>query len=292
MGIPARVLIVAGSDPIAGAGAQADLKVMSAFGVYGMTAITAITVQDTRRVARVEPVSAGLVVEQMRACLEEIGADCIKLGMLATRETVEAVAELLSAYPEIPVVADPVLAGTGGGRLLEPEALESYRRGVVARATVLTPNLPEAAALTGLRVTGLEEMKRAAERLRALGARHVWLTGGHLEGEWLSDWLDCGEQTRRFEDRRLSGPGFHGTGCVLASAIAAGVARGWPVMEAVERGRRWLRESMVQSVALGKGQRLLWRHDRGDHDSTEEERGLRDSSPGGAEDRITGAAER
>ncbi|MBF0341320.1 MAG: bifunctional hydroxymethylpyrimidine kinase/phosphomethylpyrimidine kinase [Magnetococcales bacterium] len=254
-----RVLIVAGSDPVAGAGMQADLKVATAFGVYAMTAVTAITVQDTRRVHRVVPLAPELVAGQMRVCLEEIGADCIKLGMLGNRAITRAVAQVLREHPRVPVVADPVLAGTQGGILLEPGGLEAYREELLPRVTLLTPNLPEAAALTGLTVTALEQMRTSARELRRAGAGAVLVKGGHLEGEVLHDWLDAGEQTRLFTDRRLSGPGFHGTGCVLASAIAAGLARGVPLDQAVADGRVWLRGAMEQSLALGTGQRLLWR---------------------------------
>ncbi|MBF0190093.1 MAG: bifunctional hydroxymethylpyrimidine kinase/phosphomethylpyrimidine kinase [Magnetococcales bacterium] len=255
----ARVLIVAGSDPVAGAGIQADLKVVTAWGVYGMTAITAITVQDTGSVFRVAPLPAELVIAQMRACLEDIGADCIKLGMLATGEITRAVAGLLAAYPDIPLVADPVLAGTGGGILLEPGGLESYQKELLPRVTLLTPNLPEAAALTGRSVTTMDQMQAAARQLRGMGAGAVLLKGGHLDGEMASDWLETGTERRLFQDRRLPGPGFHGTGCTLASAIAAGLAKGLSVVEAVTAGRLWLRDAMEHSLSLGAGQKLLWR---------------------------------
>ncbi|MEO5345570.1 MAG: bifunctional hydroxymethylpyrimidine kinase/phosphomethylpyrimidine kinase [Magnetococcus sp. YQC-9] len=259
----ARVLIVAGSDPVAGAGLQADLKVVTALGGYAMTAVTAITVQDTRSVKRVVPLDPLLVAEQMRACLEEIGADGIKLGMLANRAITQAVAEVLTDYPEIPLVADPVLAGTGGGILLEAGGLDCYRETLMPRVTLLTPNLPEAAALTGLVVESPEGMQRAASELRRLGAGAVLVKGGHLEGEVARDWLESAAGGCWFEDARLPGSGFHGTGCTLASAIATGLAQGMEMVAAIERGRAWLRAAMVGSLALGGGQRLLWGGDGG-----------------------------
>ncbi|MBF0163930.1 MAG: bifunctional hydroxymethylpyrimidine kinase/phosphomethylpyrimidine kinase [Magnetococcales bacterium] len=254
----ARVLIVAGSDPVAGAGLQADLKVVTALGGYAMTVVTAITVQDTRAVARVLPLEPELVAEQMRACLADIGADCVKLGMLANRAIVRAVVEVLADHPGLPLVADPVLAGTGGGILLEAGGLESYRTDLLPRVTLLTPNLPEAAALTGLTVASPEQMQRAAQALRELGAGAVLLKGGHLAGDMARDWLESDTACRWFEDPRLPGPGFHGTGCTLASAIATGLAQGLGLEAAVLRGRAWLREAMIGSLALGGGQHLLW----------------------------------
>lgn len=251
-------MIVAGSDPVAGAGLQGDLKVVTALGGYAMTAVTAITVQDTRAVGDVAPLDPELVAAQMRACLADVGADCVKLGMLANRAIVRAVVAVLADHPGLPLVADPVLAGTGGGILLEAGGLEQYRKELLPRVTLLTPNLPEAAALTGLTVETPEQMREAARALRDLGAGAVLLKGGHLAGGMARDWLESDTARRWFEDARLPGTGFHGTGCTLASAIATGLAQGLGLEEAIERGRAWLRAAMVGSLALGGGQRLLW----------------------------------
>ncbi|MBF0294151.1 MAG: bifunctional hydroxymethylpyrimidine kinase/phosphomethylpyrimidine kinase [Magnetococcales bacterium] len=253
----ARVLIVAGSDPVAGAGLQADLKTVTALGGYGMTVVTAITVQDTRAVTSVHPLPAELVAAQMRACLQDVGADCVKLGMLATGEIVAAVTGVLEAYPSIPVVADPVLAGTGGGTLLDERGREWLLRCLLPRVALLTPNLPESARLTGIPVDDLDGMRRAAAMLLAAGAGAVLIKGGHLPGEDLVDLLleQTGEQT--FHSQRLPGSGFHGTGCVLASAIATGLAMGRSLPEAVAAGRAHLRRAMERAQAMGRGQRLL-----------------------------------
>ncbi|MBF0417292.1 MAG: bifunctional hydroxymethylpyrimidine kinase/phosphomethylpyrimidine kinase, partial [Magnetococcales bacterium] len=250
--------IVAGSDPVAGAGLQADLKVVTALGGYAMTVVTAITVQQTCAVSRVVPLEPELVAEQLRACLSDIGADCVKLGMLANQSIVQAVVEVLAAYPELPLVADPVLAGTGGGILLEAGGLACYRERLLPRVTLLTPNLPEAAALTGLEVRTPAQMQAAARALRGFGAQAVLVKGGHLEGGAVRDWLESDAGCGWFEDARLPGPGFHGTGCTLASAIATGLAQGMTLEAAVTHGRAWLRAAMIGSLALGRGQRLLW----------------------------------
>ncbi|MBF0180453.1 MAG: bifunctional hydroxymethylpyrimidine kinase/phosphomethylpyrimidine kinase [Magnetococcales bacterium] len=253
----ARVLIVAGSDPVAGAGLQADLKTVTALGGHGMTVVTAITVQDTSAVTGVHPVPAELVAEQMRACLQDVGADCVKLGMLATGEIVAAVVGVLEGYPAIPVVADPVLAGTGGGTLLDARGREWFLRALVPRVALLTPNLPEAARLTGVAVDDLDGMREAASLLLDAGAGAVLIKGGHLPGEELIDLLVDRTGEKTFHASRLPGPGFHGTGCVLASAIATGLAMGRSMPEAVTEGRAHLRAAMTRARALGKGQWLL-----------------------------------
>ncbi len=252
-----RVLIVAGSDPIGGAGLQADLKTVTALGGYGMTAVTAITVQDSAQIFRVVPLPAELVAHQMRVCLHDIHADCIKLGMLATQEIVAAVIEVLNEFPQIPVVADPVLSGTGGGILLESGGRDLLITQLLPRITLLTPNLPEAAALSGVPVTSVVEMQPAACALMALGAKGVLITGGHLSGHTLTDLLALEGACHRFNTSRLPGTGFHGTGCTLASAIATSVAMGTPWLEAVKAGRLYVRKAIKKSVALGQGQRLL-----------------------------------
>lgn len=254
---PGRVLIVAGSDPTAGAGLQADLKTVTRMGGYGMTAVTAITVQNTQTVFSIFPVAGALVAHQMRVCLEDIGADCIKLGMLANQEIVEAVHGVLTEFPHIPVVADPVLTGTGGGILLEPQSHAFYIKHLLPRITLLTPNLPEAAALTGLPVTTLDEMRRAAHRLIEMGAKAALITGGHLPGDIITDFLHTPDEKHEFTAARILGPGFHGTGCVLASAIATTLATGGSLHESVTMGRMYVRGAIKKSLTLGKGQRLL-----------------------------------
>ncbi|MBF0183750.1 MAG: bifunctional hydroxymethylpyrimidine kinase/phosphomethylpyrimidine kinase [Magnetococcales bacterium] len=258
IGRPAIVLAVAGSDPTAGAGLQADLKTITALGGYGLTAVTAITVQDTRQVYRVVPLPGDLVAQQMQRCLAELPVDAIKLGMLASREIVLAVAALLTAWPHIPVVADPVLAGTGGGTLLDAGGREALLEQLLPRITLLTPNLPEAVALSGLPVTCQAEREEAIRQLAQRSGQAVLLKGGHAEGAMISDLLWDGRQFFSFTHARLAGGPFHGTGCTLAAAIALYLAQGQTLTAAVQKGQQWVREGMQGSLALGKGQRLLF----------------------------------
>jgi hydroxymethylpyrimidine/phosphomethylpyrimidine kinase len=252
-----KILVVAGSDPTAGAGLQADLKTITALGGYAMTVVTAVTVQDTRVVKEVKPLSADLVVRQMAACLNDIGADTVKLGMLATSEIVQGVAEQLAAHPHIPVIADPVLAGTGGGRLLDGPGQAKFMNLLLPHIDLITPNGPEAQALTGLPVGNRQEQEAAAKRLAESGCG-VLLTGGHLPGELITDLLvETTGSVHPFHSRRIEGIGFHGTGCTLASAIAVGMARGIPLHAAVESALAYVGRAMAGSLALGQGQRLL-----------------------------------
>jgi hydroxymethylpyrimidine/phosphomethylpyrimidine kinase len=252
-----KILIVAGSDPTAGAGVQADLKTVTALGGYAMTVISAITVQDTNKVFKVKPMPADLVAQQMAICLADIGADAIKLGMLATSEIVEAVAGQLAAHPDIPVIADPVLAGTGGGELLDGLGRDKFMDLLLPHIDLITPNGPEAQTLTGLPVGNQQEQEQAARKLAEYGCG-VLLTGGHLPGEKIVDLLlDKAGNLHPFISQRLEGATFHGTGCTLASAIAVDMARGIPHHKGVKSALAYLNKAMVGSLALGSGQRLL-----------------------------------
>lgn len=257
---PPVILVVAGSDPVAGAGLQADLKAITALGGYAATAVTAITVQDSQRVYQVHPLPARQVVDQMRVCLADLPVDAIKLGMLATRETLLAVAEVLRDWPRIPVVADPVLAGTQGGTLLESTGHHPFLEVLLPLLTLLTPNLPEAEILTGLTLRSLAERERAARHLAQGTRAAILIKGGHGQGEQLTDLLWHNGCVRLFTHTRLPGPGFHGTGCTLASAIAVALAQGKEMAEAVEAGIAYMRRAMATSLSLGKGQNLFNPH--------------------------------
>lgn len=250
-----RILTVAGSDPTCGAGLQADLQTITALGGWPMTAVTAITVQDSARVYQITPLPPELVAQQMRACLEDMGADAIKLGMLANQAIVEAVATVLADHPHLPVVADPVLAGTGGGILLEKQAMASYTRRLSPLLTLLTPNLAEAGHLTGRAVHNKEEMMRAASQLAAAGPA-VLVTGGHLEGEQVWDLLYHQGQHHWFANQRLPMGQVHGTGCTLATAAAVALARGMDLATATATAIAFTRKSIENSILLGKGQRM------------------------------------
>ena len=249
-----RVLIVAGSDSGGGAGIQADLKAVTALSAYGATAITALTAQNTRGVFGVHAVPPAFVAQQMELVLEDIGADAIKTGMLHSAEVIEVVRGTLDRLaPGVPLVVDPVMVAKGGAALLERQAEGALRERLVPRATLITPNLPEAEALLGARIEGVDGMRRAAEALLRLGPGAVLLKGGHAEGETVVDVLRSAEGERIFEDARIATRSTHGTGCTLASAIAAGLAQGLGLEEAVARARRYLRAAILSAPGLGSG---------------------------------------
>ncbi len=254
-----RVLIVAGSDSGGGAGIQADIKTVTALGGYAMTAITALTAQNTQGVFSIHDVPADFVAEQMRVVLSDIGADCIKVGMLHTPDVIEAVCDVLEAEAaagdrRIPIVVDPVMVAKGGQSLLAPEAMASLKARMIPLADVLTPNVAEAEALTGLKVRGPGDAGPAARKLAAAGAGAVLLKGGHLPGETVIDILAMdGEIVEVFESPRIDTPHTHGTGCTLASATATGLAQGMAVRDAVARARRYVHEAIRTAPGLGHG---------------------------------------
>ncbi|MGH8658477.1 MAG: bifunctional hydroxymethylpyrimidine kinase/phosphomethylpyrimidine kinase [Gammaproteobacteria bacterium] len=250
-----RVLLVGGSDPGGGAGIQADVKAVTALGGYAATAITALTVQDTRAVYEIMPVPAGFMLRQLRAVLDDIGADCLKTGMLVSANVVDALCDELSErYSDIPLVVDPVMAAKDGQRLLDMDGCAVLKDRLIPRAAVLTPNVPEAEYLTGLSITKLAEVKVAAKSLLGLGAGAVLITGGHLAGEHVSDVLLTESEEHVFTAPRIPTRHTHGTGCTLASAIAAGIAQGLPLISAVERAKAYVLHALRHAPGLGQGQ--------------------------------------
>ena len=248
-----RVLIIAGSDSGGGAGLQADLKTVTALGGYAATAGTAVTVQNTLGVTGVLPVPADMVTAQARAVLDDIGADALKTGMLGDIAMVETVAAILDSAVGIPAVVDPVMTAKGGAALLATDAMDAVRRLMVPRARLLTPNVPEAEALTGLGITNLDDQRRAGEALLALGARAVLMKGGHLHGERVTDLLLTPQGETLFESARLETRHTHGTGCTLASACAAGLAQGLTLEAAVARAWAYVQEAIARAPGLGRG---------------------------------------
>jgi hydroxymethylpyrimidine/phosphomethylpyrimidine kinase len=249
-----RVLICAGSDSGGGAGIQADIKAVTALGGYAMTAITALTAQNTLGVHAVQGVPPAFIREQIRVVLEDLGADCIKTGMLADSPTIEAVCDALAAHGRsIPLVADPVMVAKGGHPLLAPDAVETLTRRLLPLATILTPNLPEAEVLCGGPIRDLAAMHAAAGRLLALGVPAVLLKGGHLDGPVVTDLLATAEGIAVFESPRVATRHTHGTGCTLASAIAAGLAQGLALPAAVGRARAYVRAAMLAAPGFGRG---------------------------------------
>ena len=249
-----RVLVVAGSDSGGGAGLQADLKTIMALGGYGATAVTALTAQNTLGVQDVLPVPAAFVAAQMRSVLEDIGADCIKTGMLHDAEVIGTVAEVLRAgAPGVPAVVDPVMVAQSGDPLLRRDAVEALRDELLPLAALVTPNVPEAEMLTGRSIGSADDLAQAGRELRALGCRAVLMKGGHLEGGTVVDVLVTGEGTEPMHWPRVDTRCDHGTGCTLASAVATGLALGFPVAEAVRRGRAFLQRALETARPLGGG---------------------------------------
>ena len=250
----AVALTIAGSDCSGGAGIQADLKTFSAFGVYGASVITALTAQNTRGVSAVEPVAASFVVAQIEAVLGDLAAGAIKTGMLANAGIVEAVAGALRSGPACPLVVDPVMVATSGDILLAPDAVDAVKRALVPLATIITPNLAEAACLLGVSVAGSEAQAVAqAKALLALGCEAVLVKGGHGSGEAAVDILCDSAGIERFARPRIDTPHTHGTGCTLSAAIAALMAQGAGLREAVGRAKTFVWEALAHGRALGIG---------------------------------------
>jgi hydroxymethylpyrimidine/phosphomethylpyrimidine kinase len=250
-----RVLVVAGSDSGGGAGIQADIKTVTALGGYAATAITALTAQNTQGVFGVHAVPVDFVQTQMRLVIDDIGADCVKTGMLHSAEVIRAVVEVLQErIPGVPLVVDPVMVAKGGEPLLQPAAVDAVRAVLLPRASVITPNLPEAETLLGRKIAGAEDMPRAAQALLALGPKAVLLKGGHLPGDRITDVLAvAGGSGRTFSNPRIDTRHTHGTGCTLASAIATGLAQNMALVEAVERARDYVLEAIRGAPGYGKG---------------------------------------
>jgi len=247
-----RVLIIAGSDSGGGAGIQADIKTVTMLGGYAATAVTAVTVQNTLGVAGIHSIPPGIVEGQIKAVLDDIGADAIKIGMLGDAVTIEAVARALAGV-SLPIVLDPVMVAKGGARLLQDDAVAALVRLLLPRATLLTPNVPELEVLSGINVTDEADMLLAAQELLAAGPGAVLAKGGHMEGERVVDWLVTHNSQLRFEAPRVSTRHNHGTGCTLSSAIAAGLAAGLPLAVAVERARAYLLSALTAAPGLGQG---------------------------------------
>ncbi len=249
-------LTIAGSDSSGGAGIQADLKTMSALGVYGMSVITAITAQNTKGVTGVHPIPSEMVGMQLEAVLSDIHTDAIKLGMLHNKACVEEVIKAIDRYSIERVVLDPVMISTSGHRLIEEECISYIQNELFLRATIVTPNTDEAQFLTGIAVDDLLGIYSAGEELIARGCRAVLMKGGHLKAEKMTDVLfqrDC--KPIVFVDEYIETPNTHGTGCTLSSAIASFLALGDELAVAVERAKRYISCAIVEGadVELGSG---------------------------------------
>ena len=247
-----RALTIAGSDSGGGAGIQADLKTFAAHGVYGTSALTAITSQNTRGVTDVLELPASLIESQIDAVITDIGADVVKTGMLSSSTIIEIVAAKARQYSLDALVVDPVMVAKGGDRLLRNDAVDALRSLLVPIAMVMTPNIPEAEALLGVKIETLEDAKEAARALVGMGARAVVVKGGHLKGP-PTDMLYDGEEFRAYTSRRIETTSTHGTGCTFASAVAANLAKGLPLRQSVSLAKSYVTSAIRTAQPIGRG---------------------------------------
>jgi len=248
-----RVLTIAGSDSGGGAGIQADLKTIGVLGAHGMSAITAVTAQNTLGVLGIHALEPAFVRLQIEAVLDDIGVDAVKTGMLATAAIIDAVARVLEDRRPAPLVVDPVLAAESGAGLLEGSAAASLMRRLVPLATLVTPNAAEAAQLLGMTVATVDDQRRAARRFVEAGAAAALIKGGHLEGPDAVDVLCVGTALHELSAPRLDRTNTHGTGCILASAIAVHLGRGEPLLNAVEKAKQFVSRAIAGGLAIGGG---------------------------------------
>ena len=253
------VLTIAGSDSIAGAGIQADLKTFAALGVYGTSIVTAVTSQNTARVGGVFPVPAAVVRSQLDSVRQDVEVSAIKTGMLATGEIVGIVCDALARIDSPHVVVDPVMTATSDGSviLLNPEGVLLLKRRLMRLASIVTPNTAEAAALTGMAVDSVGEMKEAAKRILEMGAKTVVVKGGHLSGSESIDVFYDGSDFTEFPAPRSAIGEIHGTGCTFASALAAGLALGDDLISAVDRAKQYVTGAIEHAVSIGHGAAVL-----------------------------------
>lgn len=253
---PPRVLAIAGSDSSGGAGIQADIKTVTMLGGYAMTAITAVTAQNSVGVQAIAPMSGDVVAEQIASCLDDIGVDAVKIGMLHDREIIAAVAKALAALPDhVPVVLDPVMIATSGATLIAEDAIAEMRATLFPLATLITPNLPELAHLAGRALRDTVEVAEAAEEIARTYACHVLAKGGHTDDERIIDTLVGPGEERlvAFGDSRIDTPHTHGTGCTLSSAIATLQGHGLALEHAVRLGRQFVRRAILAAPGFGSG---------------------------------------
>lgn len=255
-------LTIAGSDSGGGAGIQADLKTFAAHGVYGTSAITAVTAQNTRGVTAWEAISTSLVRAQIEAVASDIGMDAVKTGMLANASLVSAVADLLRRLRVTRLVVDPVMIAKGGDRLLEAPAVRALRDELLPLATVVTPNVPEAEVLAGMTIASADDAREAGGRILGMGPRVVLIKGGHLPGPESVDWMCTGSGITELRAARIDSVHTHGTGCTLASAIAANLALGLDEPAAIASAKEYVTGAIAHAPGLGGGQGPLhhfWR---------------------------------
>ncbi|MHB8061995.1 MAG: bifunctional hydroxymethylpyrimidine kinase/phosphomethylpyrimidine kinase [Ruminiclostridium sp.] len=247
-----KALTIAGSDCSGGAGIQADLKTFSAHGVYGMSVIVSVVAENTSRVIDIQDISPDIIRKQMEAVFEDIEVDAVKIGMLSKRECMQAVSVKLKQYKPANVVIDPVMLAKGGHALMQEDALSFFISELIPFADMLTPNIPEAEAITGLKIFTTEDMKKAAEIIYSMGAKSVLVKGGHLEGD-AEDILFNGKSFNSYTTKRINTKNTHGTGCTFSSAIAANLALGMDYIAAVRKAKEYVTMAIEHSLDIGKG---------------------------------------
>lgn len=256
-GRPPVALTIAGSDSGGGAGIQADLKTFASLGVFGCSVITSLTAQNTVSVSAIHDPPPEFIARQLEAVLRDIPVDAAKTGMLHTGEAIEVVADGVRRYGVEKLVVDPVMIATSGDRLLREEALEALVEKLLPLALIVTPNLPEAEVLSGMRIETSSDAERAARRIRSLGPKLVLIKGGHMEGESAIDLLFDGESFHKVGSERIGKGKLHGTGCVLSAAITAYLARGLSPLQSVRKAKEYLLSAIKLSFPLGKGSLVL-----------------------------------
>ncbi|MGN0614040.1 MAG: bifunctional hydroxymethylpyrimidine kinase/phosphomethylpyrimidine kinase [Porcipelethomonas sp.] len=247
-----KVLTIAGSDCSGGAGIQADIKTMTANGVYAMSAVTALTVQNTMGVTAVSEVTPEFLKQQLSAVFEDIFPDAVKIGMVSSSELIEVIAESLMYYNVKNIVVDPVMIATSGSRLIDEDAVNTLTGKLLPLASVVTPNIPEAEALSGIIIKSGDDMIRAAEYINERFGSAVLCKGGHSINDANDLLYDKGEY-RWFRTRRIDNPNTHGTGCTLSSAIAANLAKGYDIVRSIERAKEYISGALMSMLDLGKG---------------------------------------
>lgn len=247
-----KVLTIAGSDSSGGAGIQADLKTFSAHGVFGMSVITAVTAQNTQKVTAVQDIRPDVIANQIDAIFEDIGVDAVKIGMVSRVESIAVIAERLGFYKPPIIVLDPVMVSKTGYSLLDPGAVESLVKKLVPLASVVTPNIPEAEIISGIKIRTMEQMERAAQIISGMGPGWVLVKGGHLSGEPV-DVLYDGKSFTYYNAERIETKNTHGTGCTLSSSIASNLALGMPIKDAVKKAKEYITTAIRHSLPIGKG---------------------------------------
>ena len=247
-----NTLTIAGSDSCGGAGIQADLKTFAALGTYGMSVITAVTAQNTQGVKSVRDMDTDIIKEQIDALFEDIQIDAIKIGMVSSVEIIKAISESLRKWKAENIILDPVMVSKSGCHLLKPESKDELIKSLFPLALLVTPNIFEAEVITGDKIETLAEMETAAKKIFQLGAKSVIVKGGHLTGDAI-DVLYDGKTISHISGRRIATKNTHGTGCTFSSAITTGIAKGLPMLEAVELAKEYINVAIEHSIALGHG---------------------------------------